>query len=54
MPLYVYEREDGTQFEVIQRITEAPLKVCPTTGQAVKRVIGKVSFHLKGTGWTKK
>ena len=40
MPTYVYKREDGTTFEVMQRITADPLEVCPDTGQKVKRVIG--------------
>jgi putative FmdB family regulatory protein len=40
MPTYVYKREDGTTFEVMQRITEDPLTVCPWTGQKVSRVIG--------------
>ncbi len=54
MPTYVYQREDGTTFELSQRITAAPLAECPTTHQKVHRVIsGGTGFILKGTGFYK-
>ncbi|MGB0650280.1 MAG: FmdB family zinc ribbon protein [Rhodothermales bacterium] len=52
MPTYDYKREDGTTFEIEQRITEEPLKVCPTTGQPVKRLIsGGAGLVFKGSGF---
>ena len=44
MPTYVYEvvLEDGTggeRFELFQRMSDAPLKVHPETGQTVRLVI---------------
>jgi putative FmdB family regulatory protein len=52
MPTYEYEREDGTRFEVRQRITDDPLKECPNTGQSVERVIsGGAGTHFKGDGF---
>lgn len=52
MPTYVYKREDGSTFEVMQRITEEPLAVCPTTGQKVTRVIGGgAGLIFKGNGF---
>lgn len=52
MPTYIYKREDGSTFELNQRISEASLTVCPTTGQAVKRVItGGAGVIYKGEGW---
>lgn len=52
MPTYIYKREDGSIFELNQRISEATLTVCPTTGQAVKRVItGGAGVIYKGDGW---
>ena len=52
MPTYVYRREDRTTFEIEQRITEDSLETCPTTGQAVKRVItGGTGFIFKGSGF---
>ncbi|MCB0343894.1 MAG: hypothetical protein KDD66_02190 [Bdellovibrionales bacterium] len=53
MPTYEYEREDGTRFEIKQKITDDPLEVCPETGQKVKRLLSAPAFHLKGTGWYK-
>lgn len=51
MPVYVYEREDGSQFEVKQSIVDSPLDVCPNTGQKVKRVIQPAGLAFKGSGW---
>ena len=52
MPTYVYRREDGTTFEIEQRITEESLATCPTTGQAVTRVItGGTGLIFKGSGF---
>lgn len=53
MPTYEYEREDGTRFEISQKITEDALELCPETGQKVKRLISGGNFHLKGSGWYK-
>lgn len=52
MPTYEYKREDGTIFEVLQSMSEEPLKVCPTTGQPVKRLIsGGTGLLFKGSGF---
>ncbi len=52
MPTYVYRREDGTTFEIQQRITEPALEKCPTTGQKVKRLItGGTGLIFKGSGF---
>lgn len=52
MPTYVYKREDGTTFEIEQRITEDALTTCPTTGQPVQRVIsGGTGLIFKGSGF---
>jgi putative FmdB family regulatory protein len=52
MPTYTYRREDGSVFEIEQRITEDPIKVCPTTGQKVKRIInGTAGLLFKGSGF---
>ena len=52
MPTYEYKREDGTTFEIIQKMSESPLTTCPTTGQKVKRVIsGGGGVVYKGDGW---
>ena len=52
MPTYVYRREDGTTFEIKQRITEDPLETCPETGQDVERIItGNAGLIFKGDGF---
>jgi len=39
MPIYIYRRKDGTEFEKYQSMNDQPLETCPDTGQTVKRVI---------------
>ena len=52
MPTYVYRREDGTTFEIEQRITEDPLETDPKTGQSVERIIsGSTGIIFKGSGF---
>ncbi len=52
MPTYEYKREDGTTFEIIQKMSEPALETCPTTGQKVKRIIsGGGGVVYKGDGW---
>ncbi len=53
MPIYEYECEKCGPFEVMQRITEAPLKRCETCGKPVKKLMSNTSFALKGGGWYK-
>ncbi len=51
MPTYVYRREDGSTFEVQQRITDDPLKIDPETGQKVERIISGAGLIFKGSGF---
>ena len=51
MPVYVYLREDGSTFELAQRITEDSLVSCPTTGQKVERVLQPFTPRYRGTGF---
>ncbi len=52
MPTYEYKREDGTTFEITQKMSDEPLKTCPTTGQPVKRMIsGGSGVVYKGSGY---
>jgi len=52
MPTYVYRREDGSTFEIQQRITDDPLETCPETGQDVERLItGNGGIIFKGDGF---
>lgn len=51
VPVYVYRRQDGSTFEIEQRITENSLVSCPTTGQKVERVLQPFTPRYKGTGF---
>ena len=51
MPVYVYRRQDGSTFEIEQRITEDSLSTCPTTGLAVERVLQPFTPRYRGTGF---
>jgi putative FmdB family regulatory protein len=53
MPTYEYRCEKcGHEFERDQRITDEPVKKCPSCRAArVKRLISTTSFVLKGGGW---
>ena len=51
MPIYEYQCKKCGEFEVTQRITEAPLKQCPTCRGRVTKLISNTSFQLKGAGW---
>ena len=51
VPVYVYRRQDGSTFEIVQRITEDSLVMCPTTGQKVERVLQPFTPRYRGTGF---
>jgi len=52
MPTYLYKRQDGTTFEIQQRISDPKLTECPTTGQPVERLIsGGAGLVFKGSGF---
>jgi putative FmdB family regulatory protein len=52
MPIYEYQCQScGNELEVMQRITEDPLDLCPSCGGKLQRLISNTGFILKGTGW---
>jgi len=51
MPIYEYQCKKCGQFEEMQKITDPPLKRCPTCHAKVTKLISNTSFQLKGTGW---
>ena len=51
MPIYEYLCQKCGEFEVTQKITDSPLKKCPTCRSRVTKLISNTSFQLKGSGW---
>lgn len=52
MPIYEYVCEQcDNHIELMQKITEEPLKTCPHCKGQVRKMISNTSFVLKGTGW---
>ena len=53
MPFYEYQcRKCGHHVEVLQKISDAPLKKCPACGRSqLARIVSRVAFRLKGGGW---
>jgi putative FmdB family regulatory protein len=51
MPIYEYRCENGHTFEVLQKMTDDPVSVCPTCGAPVQRVFHPVAVHFKGKGF---
>ena len=52
MPIYEYLCEKcGTHIEVIQKISDAPLKRCAKCRGKLEKTVSRTSFQLKGSGW---
>jgi len=53
MPIYEYRCSDcGFQKEFIQKMSDAPLTVCPECGkEAFAKLLSAAGFQLKGSGW---
>lgn len=58
MPIYEYDCPVCGRFELIQKVSDAPLDECPSCAQKnistqVAKLMSAPSFHLKGSGWYK-
>jgi putative FmdB family regulatory protein len=53
MPFYEYEcPKCGYQDEVLQKISDPPLKKCPSCGKnGLRKLMSAPVFRLKGSGW---
>jgi putative FmdB family regulatory protein len=53
MPFYEYECPNcGHREEVLQKITDKPLRKCPNCGKnGLKKLMSAPVFRLKGSGW---
>ena len=52
MPIYEYECQDcHYKFDKLQKVSDAPIKVCERCAGQTTRLISKVGFRLQGSGW---
>jgi putative FmdB family regulatory protein len=53
MPFYEYQCQAcSAQVEVLQKISDAPLKKCPECGKSrLQKLVSAPSFRLAGGGW---
>lgn len=53
MPIYEYQCQDcGHELEKLQKMSDAPLKDCPSCEQPkLNKKISASGFRLTGTGW---
>ena len=51
MPIYEYRCENGHLFEVMQKMSDAPVTICETCGAPVQRVFHPIAVHFKGSGF---
>jgi putative FmdB family regulatory protein len=52
MPIYEYEcAKCGKRIEVIQKMSDKPLKKHEDCGGALTKLISAAGFQFKGTGW---
>lgn len=52
MPIYEYVCQAcGKKTEIIQRMGERPLKICPYCGGKLRKAASAPAIRFKGTGW---
>ena len=53
MPIYAYKCEScGHAKDVLQKMSDDPLSVCPACGQSTfRKQLTAAGFQLKGSGW---
>ena len=52
MPIYEYAcQKCGHHLEVMQKMSDAPLKKCPACKGRLEKQFSQTSFQLKGGGW---
>ena len=51
MPIYEYKCENGHVFDVIQKMTDEPMRECQECGAPASRVLSAPAIHFKGSGF---
>lgn len=54
MPIYEYQcQKCRKDHEIIQKLSDPPLTICPACGGELKKKLSLSAFQLKGGGWYK-
>jgi putative FmdB family regulatory protein len=51
VPIYEYKCDNGHVFEVIQKMSDEPLRECEECGAPATRVFTPPAIHFKGSGF---
>jgi putative FmdB family regulatory protein len=52
MPIYEYQcKACGRRVEVIQKLSDPPLRKCEECSGKLEKLISRAAFQLKGGGW---
>ena len=51
MPLYEYQCPTCGRFELIRKLSDSPVKVCPNCGKGVTKLFSAPAIQFKGAGW---
>ncbi len=51
MPIYEYKCENGHVFDIMQKMSEAPLTECVECSASVRKVLQPVGISFKGSGF---
>ena len=51
MPVYDYRCDKGHRFEVVQSMSDTPIKKCEECGAPAQRVLHAPAIHFKGSGF---
>ena len=52
MPIYEYRcTKCGHLIEIIQKLSDRPLRKCPECTGRLEKLVSRASFQLKGGGW---
>jgi putative FmdB family regulatory protein len=52
MPIYEYRCDKcGLEKEYLQKLSDAPIPVCPCGESTMTKLISAAGFQLKGSGW---
>jgi putative FmdB family regulatory protein len=52
VPIYEYRcTKCGHLIEIIQKLSDRPLRKCPECSGRLEKLVSRASFQLKGGGW---